>query len=79
MARACHWSFADKKWVQDWQFDTTCSDGTAIHVEKTAEFLLPQPPQDPITLLTGHGHNEVSGDTTCRSRNYDAKFERTGD
>jgi serine/threonine-protein kinase len=43
----------------------------------TATYPLPQPPQDPITLLTGHGHAEETG--ACVSGDFDEKYVRTGD
>jgi serine/threonine-protein kinase len=43
----------------------------------TTQFPPPAPPQDPITLLTGHGRQEVTG--ACTSSDFDEKFVRTGD
>jgi serine/threonine protein kinase, bacterial len=39
---------------------------------------LPQPPQDPITVLTGHGHDDSTG-SACVGGDYDEKLVRTGD
>jgi len=39
---------------------------------------LPQPQQDPIILLAGHGHHENTGACTLTS-DIDVKFQRTGD
>jgi predicted Ser/Thr protein kinase len=42
------------------------------------EFPLPQSPGDPITSLTGHGHNAVTG--ACPySSDFDSNVQRTGD
>ncbi|MCV7412086.1 hypothetical protein AWC05_13730 [Mycobacterium florentinum] len=73
--------FSNGKWT--YAFDgkrgcekTQISDPTTFHWE----FPLPQPPQDPITLLTGHGHKQVTGTDSCSgSYDEDVKFERTGD
>jgi serine/threonine-protein kinase len=47
-------------------------------VKDTAEFSLPQPPQDPIQLLTAHGYHEQP--VSCiLSIEFDEKFEGTGD
>lgn len=71
--------FANGKWTRDNQWDKPCFDGATSHVTSTAELPLPQPPQDPITLLTGHGHLELSGSACADSGDYDARFERIGD
>jgi serine/threonine-protein kinase len=43
-------------------FDGKCDQGGGpMHVKASAQYSLPQPPQDPITLLTGHGHHEQTG------------------
>jgi serine/threonine-protein kinase len=44
----------------------------------TTDFQLPAPPQDPITLLTGHGHLQDTG-SSAKSTDIDEKFVRTGD
>jgi serine/threonine-protein kinase len=46
--------------------------------QSTGQFPAPAPPQDPIALLTGRGHNEVNS-TCATSRGFDEKFVRTGD
>ncbi|MGH3541905.1 MAG: protein kinase domain-containing protein, partial [Mycobacterium sp.] len=74
--------FSDGKWVRDFDGTGTCS-GDASVVDATKyhwEFPLPEPPQDPITLLTGHGHKQITGSSTCvGSYDEELKFERTGD
>jgi serine/threonine-protein kinase len=63
-------------WTHD--FDTVCeSDGNVEPAKNTGEFPLPQPPQDPITLLTGRGHEDSTA--ACSGGDYDQKFVRTGD
>jgi hypothetical protein len=41
-------------------------------------FPLPAPPQDPITLLSGHGYEESTG-SACVGGDFDEKCVRTGD
>jgi hypothetical protein len=68
--------FAGGKWVANWEHPASCSaSGTA---KVTAEYPLPQPPQDPIMLLSRRGHWDATG-SACPSVDFDDKFERTGD
>jgi serine/threonine protein kinase len=69
--------FGNGAWTRNSEFDFLCSAGGTSHVKITAEFPFPQPPQDPITLLTGHGHEEESG-AACESSDFDEKLVRTG-
>jgi serine/threonine-protein kinase len=73
--------FAGSEWVYDREFDGRCSKGGTAHVRIIAHFPLPQPAGDPIALLTGHGHEDVtnSSGTNCGSTDVDVKFARTGD
>ena len=70
--------FASGNWTENQEFDGSCPSGGTSHVKVSAEFPLPQPPQDPITLLVGHGHQDVSG-SACTGGDFDDKVERTGD
>jgi serine/threonine protein kinase len=70
--------FDGVKWIQDNEFDSPCSVGGTAHIKVTADYPLPQPRQDPITLLTGHGHIEGTG-TKCTGGDFDEKYVRTGD
>ncbi len=68
--------FAGGKWAANWEHRASCSaSGTA---KITAEYPLPQSPQDPITLLSGRGHWDATG-SACPSVDFNDKFERTGD
>ena len=58
--------------------DSKCTSGAPAHREISLQYALPQPPQDPITLLTGRGHNTVTGDCPFNS-DFDSRVERTGD
>ena len=70
--------FGNGKWTRTEEFDEPCSAGGTSHIKVSAEFPLPQPPQDPITLLTGHGQLEATG-SACVDNDFDQKFIRTGD
>jgi hypothetical protein len=70
--------FESVKWIEDLVGDAPCSTGGTSHIKVTAEYPLPQPPQDPITLLTGHGHLEGTG-SKCVGGDFDEKYVRTGD
>jgi serine/threonine protein kinase len=72
--------YGDGKWVQAREFDTRCTRGGAVaHVKMSAELPMPQPPQDPITMLSGHGSADVGAGTACKSTTFEMKFARTGD
>jgi Protein kinase domain len=69
--------FSDGHWVLDTDTDSQCR-GAAVHTKKTGQFPLPQPPQDPITLLTGQGTQVQTG--SCPANvGFDETFTRTGD
>jgi serine/threonine protein kinase len=70
--------FANGKWTLNWPVEGPCSAGGTEHVKQTADYPMPQPPLDPITLLTGHGHWEDTS-SACGSSDFDDKFVRTGD
>ncbi|WP_066911941.1 serine/threonine-protein kinase [Mycobacterium interjectum] len=68
-------------WTYDREFDMPCTRGGAMeHTRIVAHFPMPQPPQDPIPLISGHGHEDVTGPPSpCKSTDVDIKFARTGD
>lgn len=70
--------YADGKWTYTNEFDGECPRGGTSHVKINTEYPLPEPPQDPITVLTGRGHQEETG-SACTSSDFDDKFVRTGD
>lgn len=73
--------FGGGEWIYDREFDGRCSKGGTAHVRIVTHFGLPQPAQDPVALLTGHGHEDVanSAGVNCGSTDVDVKFARTGD
>lgn len=72
-------TFENDKWVlTTTSGDVDCKSGGTGTQQTSLEFPLPQPATDPITLLTGRGHNAVTG--ACPySSDFDARVERTGD
>jgi serine/threonine protein kinase, bacterial len=70
--------FSGGKWTRDDEGTVPCNTGGTAHIKLSAEYPLPDPLQDPIPLLTGHGHNETTG-STCAGGDFEDKFERTGD
>ncbi|HTQ16170.1 serine/threonine-protein kinase [Mycobacterium sp.] len=71
--------FDGGNWVLDTSQDTACSrNGQTMNIKKTGKYPLPQPPQNPITLLTGHGRH-VQSAPCAMSGDFDETFTRTGD
>jgi serine/threonine protein kinase, bacterial len=70
--------FGGGKWTRDDEGTVPCNSGGTAHIKLSAEYPLPDPLQDPIPLLTGHGRNETIG-STCAGGDFEDKFERTGD
>jgi serine/threonine-protein kinase len=70
--------FSDGNWTWDREIDDKCRAGDPEHVTVTSKFPLPQPPQNPITLLTGHGNQKQTG-SCAGSYDFDEKWSRIGD
>jgi serine/threonine-protein kinase len=71
--------FGSGKWTADYTFGDKCVPSLdATQVTLTGEYPLPQPPQDPITLLTGHSRTQKAAPCP-ESSDYDDKYVRTGD
>ncbi len=70
--------YADGRWTYDREFDGRCYKGGMAHVRIIVPFVLPQPLQNPITSLTGHGHEELSG-SACPSTDVQVSFARSSD
>jgi serine/threonine-protein kinase len=71
--------FSDGKWTSELEFDGKCPPpGGPTHLKYTAQFPLPQPPQDPIALLIGNGRQEQTGNCAA-STAVTETFTRTGD
>jgi serine/threonine protein kinase, bacterial len=70
--------FSGAKWSRDDEGTVPCNLGGTAHIKLTAEYPLPDPLQEPIPLLTGHGQN-VTTESACVGGDFEDKFERTGD
>ncbi|WP_319456167.1 MULTISPECIES: serine/threonine-protein kinase [unclassified Mycobacterium] len=70
--------FSNGNWTDDQKFENECPKGGTLQAKVFAQFPLPQPPQDPITLLSGRGHQEQTGSCPIIT-DFDETFTRTGD
>jgi serine/threonine-protein kinase len=71
--------FTPNAWVlATTRSESACQNGGRAHRDITLQYPLPQPPQDPITLVTGRGHYTVTGDCPFNS-DFDSRVQRTGD
>lgn len=71
--------FSGGNWTVDVEDDSTCAaSGDTSRVKITARYSLPQPAQDPIRLLTGHGHQQQTGSCAIDA-DFDETFKRAGD
>ncbi len=71
-------TFANGTWTRNDEHDAPCPDGHTSHMKISGVFPAPNPPQDPIMQLTGHGYKEESG-SKCVSSDYEQVLNRTGD
>jgi hypothetical protein len=71
--------FGGGKWDMDTSVDGNCPRGGApMHMTRTGQYPLPQPPRNPITLLTGHGKH-VQTPPCALTSEFDETLARTGD
>jgi serine/threonine protein kinase len=71
--------FSAGNWILDLVEDEKCPGGGGpAHTNLTGQYPLPTSPQDPITLLTGHGHWSVTGSCATDTDTVQT-FTRTGD
>jgi serine/threonine-protein kinase len=71
--------FGGGKWEWKHESDGPCPAGEMSHLKASAQFPLPQPPQNPIPTLTGHGTWVQTGGSCGVNLNFDETFTRTGD
>jgi serine/threonine-protein kinase len=77
--QARSFTFKQQRWVLNTtSADSQCSAGGSARKQMTLEYPLPQPPQNPITLLSGSGHYAITGDCPFDS-DFDSRVERSGD
>ncbi|WP_372516939.1 serine/threonine protein kinase [Mycobacterium szulgai] len=71
--------FDGTNWTSDIEQDTQCPGTRATtHVKTTEQYSLPAPPQNPITLLSGQGH-QVQSEPCALDSDFGETFTRTGD
>jgi predicted Ser/Thr protein kinase len=70
--------FGDRSWHWNDESDGPCPNGDMSHLTASGQYPLPQPPQDPIPVLTGHGSWVQSGSCAVNF-GFDETFTRTGD
>lgn len=71
--------FERNEWVlTNTSTDSRCKNGEPARREIILNYPLPQPRQDPITLLTGRGHYTVTGGCPFNS-DFESRVQRTGD
>lgn len=70
--------FGGGKWIVSVSYPETFKGCNNLYYSSTAEFPLPQPPQNPVTLLTGHGHVTQSGSCAVDT-DFTETITRNGD
>jgi serine/threonine-protein kinase len=70
--------FADGLWTLGSDMADTCPGYGPMRVKKSGKYPLPQPLQNPITLLTGHGNQQQTQPCPVTIE-FDETFTRTGD
>ncbi|HTQ21405.1 MAG TPA: serine/threonine protein kinase, partial [Mycobacterium sp.] len=70
--------FANGSWTRNTDYDIPCAAGGTSHVVMTGQFPMPKPAPDPITSLSGHGLENVTG-SSCKGGPYDQVFTRIRD
>lgn len=70
--------FSAGNWVLDIQHPEELAGCHDLSVKTSEQLPLPQPPQNPITRLVGHGHHEQTGNCAVDVE-FDEIYTRTGD
>ena len=73
-------TFGGGNWSMTLDQDQSGCGGT-VHIQVSAQYPLPQPPQDPIAKLIGHGHTDQTGigiGTCATKTDFDDAFTRVG-
>ena len=71
--------FGGGAWTWNLDADVQCPrSADTTHMKASGQDPLPQPPQDPITRLTGRGHQEQTAPCEVNT-DFDETITRTGD
>jgi Protein kinase domain len=70
--------FSAGKWIWDVSGNGLCPSREATQVKETAQFPMPEPPQNPISQFSGQGHHQQSAPCAIEA-DFDQKFTRIGD
>ncbi|MCV7079858.1 serine/threonine-protein kinase [Mycobacterium szulgai] len=70
--------FDGASWVLDVAHDESVAGCTALMVKTTGDYPLPQPPENPIAQLTGHGTHQQTG-TCAVNVEFDEIYSRIRD
>jgi serine/threonine-protein kinase len=71
--------FAGESWTWNIDADGTCPrTGDGTHLKASGQEALPQPPQDPIARLTGHGHQQQTAPCEMNA-DFEETITRAGD
>jgi predicted Ser/Thr protein kinase len=70
--------FGDGNWRWSDDADGPCPNGDMSHLTAGGQYPLPQPPQDPVPVLTGHGTWVQTGSCAVNF-GFNETFTRTGD
>jgi predicted Ser/Thr protein kinase len=77
-SRADPYVFENSQWTQSSESSVDCSSGGSFRISTASTLALPQPAQDPISRLTGHGRRDNLTATSCPSGDYNITVIRTG-
>lgn len=70
--------FKDDSWTLDLEQEANFPGCIGLYLKTSGKYPLPQPAQDPITRLSGHGHHQQSG-SCAMDVEFDETLVRTGD
>ncbi len=72
--------FERGRWIRKTEFDALCAAGGRYRTTTTGTYPMPDAPQNPVAVLTGVSHQEISGNSACAgSVDIAERFERAGD
>jgi hypothetical protein len=73
--------FSEGRWVLNYSGPINCRPGPSprVRVDRTATMELPDPPADPMNVLTGAGHDHIDDPRCPDNHDFDLRFEQVGD